>query len=193
MFEDTTSDVLAGYGGSVDLAGYGGSVDPEPLPEPDPLPAPEPLPVPKPDKCHYNQGIGNGSEGGDPGKSRPHGGSNDEGGRTPGSPSKDPLTGAKGCETLVGSKGCNSWSSKNSKSCKDPIVPDVVVLGKTRWSNSRGINSNFFNFGWSSSSKSSNSRDCRPDAPITFGVSCNPMQQSNSWGSNFSFRGWGRC
>ncbi|MEB3337373.1 MAG: hypothetical protein VKJ46_07930 [Leptolyngbyaceae bacterium] len=32
-----------------------------------------------------NQGIGNGSEGCDPGKSRPHGGSNDEGGRTPSS------------------------------------------------------------------------------------------------------------
>ncbi|QLE55144.1 S-layer homology domain-containing protein [Nostoc sp. TCL26-01] len=31
-----------------------------------------------------NQGIGNGSEGCDPGNSRPHGGSNDEGGRTPG-------------------------------------------------------------------------------------------------------------
>jgi hypothetical protein len=36
-------------------------------------------------KCvHFNQGIGNGSEGGDPGKSAPRGGSNDEGGRTPG-------------------------------------------------------------------------------------------------------------
>ncbi|MCG6136917.1 MAG: S-layer homology domain-containing protein [Nostoc sp. LLA-1] len=31
-----------------------------------------------------NQGIGNGAEGCDPGKSSPHGGSNDEGGRTPG-------------------------------------------------------------------------------------------------------------
>ncbi|WOD40432.1 S-layer homology domain-containing protein [Nodosilinea sp. E11] len=31
-----------------------------------------------------NQGIGNGPEGCDPGNSRPHGGSNDEGGRTPG-------------------------------------------------------------------------------------------------------------
>lgn len=31
-----------------------------------------------------NQGIGNGSEGCDPGNSRPHGGSNDEGGRVPG-------------------------------------------------------------------------------------------------------------
>jgi hypothetical protein len=31
-----------------------------------------------------NQGIGNGAEGCDPGNSRPHGGSNDEGGRTPG-------------------------------------------------------------------------------------------------------------
>lgn len=30
-----------------------------------------------------NQGIGNGAEGCDPGNSRPHGGSNDEGGRTP--------------------------------------------------------------------------------------------------------------
>lgn len=33
---------------------------------------------------HCNQGIGNGSEGCDPGNSHPHGGSNDEGGRTPG-------------------------------------------------------------------------------------------------------------
>ncbi|MBW4677849.1 MAG: S-layer homology domain-containing protein [Desmonostoc geniculatum HA4340-LM1] len=33
---------------------------------------------------HCNQGIGNGAEGCDPGNSRPHGGSNDEGGRTPG-------------------------------------------------------------------------------------------------------------
>ncbi|MBW4539524.1 MAG: S-layer homology domain-containing protein [Myxacorys chilensis ATA2-1-KO14] len=35
-------------------------------------------------KQNCNQGIGNGSEGCDPGNSRPHGGSNDEGGRTPG-------------------------------------------------------------------------------------------------------------
>jgi hypothetical protein len=34
----------------------------------------------KPKKRHCNQGIGNGSEGCDPGNSRPHGGSNDEGG-----------------------------------------------------------------------------------------------------------------
>ncbi|MBW4559780.1 MAG: S-layer homology domain-containing protein [Mojavia pulchra JT2-VF2] len=33
---------------------------------------------------HCNQGIGNGAEGCDPGNSQPHGGSNDEGGRTPG-------------------------------------------------------------------------------------------------------------
>ncbi|MBD2472598.1 S-layer homology domain-containing protein [Nostoc sp. FACHB-145] len=33
---------------------------------------------------HCNQGIGNGSEGCDPGNSHPHGGSNDEGGRVPG-------------------------------------------------------------------------------------------------------------
>lgn len=33
---------------------------------------------------HCNQGIGNGAEGCDPGNSRPRGGSNDEGGRTPG-------------------------------------------------------------------------------------------------------------
>lgn len=33
---------------------------------------------------HFNQGIGNGAEGGDPGKSSPRGGSNDETGRTPG-------------------------------------------------------------------------------------------------------------
>ena len=35
-------------------------------------------------KRHCNQGIGNGSEGCDPGNSHPHGGSNDEGGRKPG-------------------------------------------------------------------------------------------------------------
>lgn len=35
-------------------------------------------------KQRCNQGIGNGAEGCDPGNSRPHGGSNDEGGRTPG-------------------------------------------------------------------------------------------------------------
>ena len=35
-------------------------------------------------KQNCNQGIGNGAEGCDPGNSRPHGGSNDEGGRTPG-------------------------------------------------------------------------------------------------------------
>ena len=35
----------------------------------------------KPKKQHCNQGRGNGSEGCDPGNSRPHGGSNDEGGR----------------------------------------------------------------------------------------------------------------
>ncbi len=35
-----------------------------------------------------NQGIGNGAEGCDPGNSRPHGGSNDEGGRTPGNPNR---------------------------------------------------------------------------------------------------------
>jgi hypothetical protein len=53
----------SGYGG------YGGVVDPVPTTDV---------------KVHYNQGIGNGAEGGDPGKSSPHGGSNDEFGRTPG-------------------------------------------------------------------------------------------------------------
>jgi hypothetical protein len=38
----------------------------------------------KPKRQHCNQGIGNGAEGCDPGNSHPHGGSNDEGGRTPG-------------------------------------------------------------------------------------------------------------
>ncbi len=38
----------------------------------------------KPRKRHCNQGIGNGSEGCDPGNSHPHGGSNDEGGKKPG-------------------------------------------------------------------------------------------------------------
>lgn len=36
------------------------------------------------DRQNCNQGIGNGAEGCDPGNSHPHGGSNDEGGRTPG-------------------------------------------------------------------------------------------------------------
>ncbi|BAY75789.1 S-layer domain-containing protein [Nostoc linckia NIES-25] len=36
------------------------------------------------ERRHCNQGIGNGAEGCDPGNSHPHGGSNDEGGRTPG-------------------------------------------------------------------------------------------------------------
>jgi hypothetical protein len=40
----------------------------------------------KPDRQHCNQGIGNGAEGCDPGNSHPHGGSNDETGRTPGKP-----------------------------------------------------------------------------------------------------------
>jgi hypothetical protein len=38
----------------------------------------------KPARQNCNQGIGNGAEGCDPGNSRPHGGSNDETGRTPG-------------------------------------------------------------------------------------------------------------
>ncbi|HLO89505.1 MAG TPA: S-layer homology domain-containing protein [Nostocaceae cyanobacterium] len=38
----------------------------------------------KPERRNCNQGIGNGAEGCDPGNSRPRGGSNDEGGRTPG-------------------------------------------------------------------------------------------------------------
>ena len=38
----------------------------------------------KPARQNCNQGIGNGAEGCDPGNSMPHGGSNDEGGRTPG-------------------------------------------------------------------------------------------------------------
>jgi hypothetical protein len=38
----------------------------------------------KPTRQHCNQGIGNGAEGCDPGNSHPHGGSNDETGRTPG-------------------------------------------------------------------------------------------------------------
>ena len=37
----------------------------------------------RPRRRNCNQGIGNGSEGCDPGNSRPHGGSNDESGRTP--------------------------------------------------------------------------------------------------------------
>ncbi|MBD1911751.1 MULTISPECIES: S-layer homology domain-containing protein [unclassified Leptolyngbya] len=38
----------------------------------------------RPPRQNCNQGIGNGAEGCDPGNSQPHGGSNDEGGRTPG-------------------------------------------------------------------------------------------------------------
>jgi hypothetical protein len=54
----------AGYGGSVSTGGSGSSTK----------------------NRHFNQGLGNGAEGGDPGKSAPHGGSNDELGRTPGQP-----------------------------------------------------------------------------------------------------------
>ena len=42
----------------------------------------------KPARQNCNQGIGNGAEGCDPGNSRPHGGSNDETGRTPGNGKK---------------------------------------------------------------------------------------------------------
>ncbi len=67
-----TVPVSSGYGGSITpapvvSAGYGGSITPKPSVKP---------------AC--NQGIGNGSEGCDPGKSQPRGGSNDEGGRKPG-------------------------------------------------------------------------------------------------------------
>jgi hypothetical protein len=67
-----TVPVSAGYGGSIApapvvSASYGGSITPKPSVKP---------------AC--NQGIGNGSEGCDPGKSQPRGGSNDEGGRKPG-------------------------------------------------------------------------------------------------------------
>jgi hypothetical protein len=58
------SDYNAGGYGGYDMGGYGGTEDPV--------------------TRRYNQGIGNGTEGGDPGKSQPHGGSNDEDGRTPG-------------------------------------------------------------------------------------------------------------
>lgn len=63
LFAPVVDTSTAGYGGST--AGYGGGTT---------------TPTPR----HFNQGIGNGSEGGDPGKSAPHGGSNDETGRTPG-------------------------------------------------------------------------------------------------------------
>jgi hypothetical protein len=43
----------------------------------------------KPARQNCNQGIGNGAEGCDPGNSRPHGGSNDETGRTPGNRPKN--------------------------------------------------------------------------------------------------------
>jgi hypothetical protein len=62
---NTTYD-SASYGGVIDSASYGGGVEPSPY------------------KFHYNQGIGNGAEGGDPGRSQPHGSSNDELGQTPG-------------------------------------------------------------------------------------------------------------
>ena len=71
-----------------------------PAPVPVPAASPSPVPVPaaspapaspavesdrdKPQRQNCNQGIGNGAEGCDPGNSQPHGGSNDEGGRTPG-------------------------------------------------------------------------------------------------------------
>ncbi|MBD2460519.1 hypothetical protein H6G89_05620 [Oscillatoria sp. FACHB-1407] len=65
--EMTSTYDSASYGGTVDSASYGGGTDPVPY------------------KFHYNQGRGNGAEGGDPGKSQPHGSSNDELGQTPGS------------------------------------------------------------------------------------------------------------
>jgi len=72
LFVSRCTPSFAGRCGSVtpvSSAGYGGSVTP-----------------PVTSSCHFNQGIGNGSEGGDPGKSHPHGSSNDETGRTPGQP-----------------------------------------------------------------------------------------------------------
>jgi hypothetical protein len=62
----TTTYDSASYGGVIDSASYGGTTEPVPY------------------KFHYNQGIGNGAEGGDPGRSQPHGSSNDELGQTPG-------------------------------------------------------------------------------------------------------------
>jgi hypothetical protein len=58
------------------IAGYGGSVT---------TPAPVPVVIVPSVGCtgHFNQGIGNGIEFGDPGNSRPHGSSNDEYGRQP--------------------------------------------------------------------------------------------------------------
>lgn len=47
-------------------------------------PTVKPAATPVNNRRNCNQGIGNGAEGCDPGNSRPHGGSNDEGGRTPG-------------------------------------------------------------------------------------------------------------
>jgi hypothetical protein len=72
----------------IDLSGYGGSIAPAPLPTTVSTSGyggfiGSDSGVGK--QCvHFNQGIGNGAEGGDPGKSAPRGGSNDEGGRTPG-------------------------------------------------------------------------------------------------------------
>ncbi len=168
-------DVVPVSNSSPSVAGYGGTVDPTPVPTPEPT------------KCHYNQGIGNGAEGGDPGKSRPHGGSNDEGGRTPGTPmGKDPLTGTQGCDALVCSKGSDSWSCKDDKSSKDPIVPNVVVLGKSPCGESKEINQNLWNLGCGSSSKSPDTKGCKFDNNITFGNTPNPLQGSSSCSSNFA-------
>lgn len=86
----TTTISSAGYGGSlttttVSSAGYGGSLTTTNV-----TPSNGSFIVSNAGSgfgktcVHFNQGIGNGAEGGDPGKSKPRGGSNDETGRTPG-------------------------------------------------------------------------------------------------------------
>ncbi|NIV33065.1 MAG: hypothetical protein GWN58_27550 [Anaerolineae bacterium] len=63
---------------------------PENDPGPDPTSTPQPEPKPK-DKDKCNQGVGNGSEGCDPGNSNHNQPSNDEGeGDTPGNPGRKP-------------------------------------------------------------------------------------------------------
>ncbi len=69
----------------VSAAGYGGAITPAPMVVATPSGGTLNLAGSNGVKTvHFNQGIGNGAEGGDPGKSQPRGGSNDESGRTPG-------------------------------------------------------------------------------------------------------------
>jgi RTX calcium-binding nonapeptide repeat (4 copies) len=141
MSDSTGTVDSAGYGGTVDSAGYGGTVDPI---------------------VHFNQGIGNGAEGGDPGKSNPHGGSNDELGQMPGSnygkKSTDVLIGSAGNDTLVGSWGADQfvYSTGQVFNKKDIGVDtitdfmtgtDKIVLSKTTFGSLKSMVGDGFSMG----------------------------------------------